>query len=433
MRPDRTPHGQERDQALDASAAGLKHGSGRPGADYRHDVDLRFVTPRWLGRMYFDLRLGRDRRGVGRPLVLPKRVRRRNSLVLAIGAQMVVSWFVAVGLLFAVASQIGCGVQPGPSIDVADGTNPAAPIDTEQPATAEPTDVAAGTGEITFSVAWPEVEAAMVPTAAQSILLTVTDTADNKQLGRAVLTRAAPAASVASLPAFHKCTVKASAFPTTTATGVAQASASQLVTIPDAAKLAVKLVMASTITKVTVAAPRTQFGVKKAMTLVPTAKDVAGSTVLVASSKWSWTSNAPTRATVTQTGVVTGVAPGAVTITAKDLESGRAGSVALTVLTPGMTVTPTTLDFSTTVTSKTIAIAGTGEWSPKWTATPSAAWVTATPSSGTAAATVTIKVNRSGLAVGAHTATVKIVSDVGTVTVTVKATVTTGGVDIGVS
>jgi hypothetical protein len=432
MKPESTPNGTQAERARPGDPTDLA-GGGQPSSDYRHDVDLRFVTPRWLGRRYFDLRIGRDVRGASRPLALPRTVRRRNGLVLAFGAQMVVSWFVALGLLCAFASQIGCGVQPGPPIGGVDGSNPAAPGEIEQPAVDQPTQPTAGTGEITFSVTWPEVSAAMIPTAAQSILLTVTDAADGKVVGSAVLTRAAPSASIASLPAWHQCTVRASAFPTTTGTGVAQATASQVVTIPDGAKLAVKLVMATTISKVVVTASRTQFGVKKSVTLVPTAKDAAGNVVLVAASRWSFTSSVPTRATVTQAGVVTGVAPGAVTVTAKDLDSGKAGTVALTVLTPGVSASPTTLDFSTTATSKTFVVAGTGEWTPKWTATPSAAWVTATPSSGTGGATVTVKVNRTGLSVGAHTATVKVVSDVGTVTVTIKATVTTGGVDIGVS
>ncbi len=430
---------------------------------YRHDVDLRFVTPRWLGRIYFDLRIGKDIRQERRPLALPRAVRRHNRVAAAVLAQMAISWVTAVIFLGAFLTQIGCGSQ------VVDITEPTDPSSISGPAggtdtTTEPTgggtlteptgggtplepgsgetgitepsggeETTADPGELTFSVVWPEVESRLIPTAAQSIVLVVTDMATKAELGRAVLTRTNTSATLGSLPAWHSCLVAATARPNLDGSGIAQAMGSQIVTIPSGSSVAVSLTLATTITAVQISAPRTQMTVGSTATFVPTAKDTRGNIVLVSNAKWSWQASPSTVARVDANGLVTALAPGTASVTVTDLESGKSASLGVTVPTPGMSVTPTSLDFGTATTALTIEIAGTGGASPAWTCTPGASWLTVSKSSGTGAATVTIEVDRAGMAIGAHTSTVQVVSSVGTKTVTVKVTQASGGLSIGVS
>ncbi|MEX2154971.1 MAG: BACON domain-containing carbohydrate-binding protein [Gemmatimonadaceae bacterium] len=126
---------------------------------------------------------------------------------------------------------------------------------------------------------------------------------------------------------------------------------------------------------------------------------------------------------------------GPATITVQPSTSGlTAGSLAaiITITAPGAANTPrtiavtltleqapaiglsaTTLSFSATAggsnpANQTINITNTGGSTLNWTAASNASWLTATPASGTGAATLTAAVNTSGLAAGTHNGTITI-------------------------
>jgi hypothetical protein len=284
----------------------------RPGEGYRHDVDLRFVTPKWLGRMYFDLRIGRDVRGETRPLVLPASVRRRNGYAIAVLGQMAVSWVVAVVLLVAYVSQVGCGANLG-----------GLPTDGSQPG-----GMAGVTGGVTIRVAWPEVSAEMIPRATKSILLVATAKDGGKEVGRVVIARGTESGEMTGLIASTVCHIVATAHPNIDGTGNALARAEQDVTIPANTNAQLNFSLASTIVKVEVSPAVVQLSRGETVALTATALDAQGQAVLVGST-WSWTSGTPGVASVSAAGIVTGAGAGTATIQALEPESGRSGSRAV--------------------------------------------------------------------------------------------------------
>lgn len=98
-------HSAESRGASADHAAGARAGS----ADHRHAVDIRVVTPGWLGGTYVDIRMGRDRRSVPRAHLVARPVQRMNRFVFAMGAQMLAAWLLWVGLGFYWVTQSACG------------------------------------------------------------------------------------------------------------------------------------------------------------------------------------------------------------------------------------------------------------------------------------------------------------------------------------
>ena len=96
-----------------------------------------------------------------------------------------------------------------------------------------------------------------------------------------------------------------------------------------------------------------------------------------------------------------------------------------------MRVTPVTLSFSTpqgsSPSSKSVVISNIGSGSFTWTATSNASWLSATPTSGSSGATVTVAVNSTSLAAGSYSGTLTFTSPTAASspsTVTVSLTVT---------
>jgi len=91
---------------------------------------------------------------------------------------------------------------------------------------------------------------------------------------------------------------------------------------------------------------------------------------------------------------------------------GVSGTFSVTTVTPPAAIhlDKTTLRFGSqagaTTGVQTVMISNSGGGTLNWTRTPSAAWITATPGSGTGAATVTIGANTTGLAAGTYSGTV---------------------------
>ena len=142
-----------------ASPPGVTPSGGGPPLPGRHSVDIRFVTPSWLGRHYVDLRIGRDRRAEQRAHDVPTRVRRMNRVTATLAVQMAASWLLVVAGVFYWLTQSACGSLPSgnpgdvvtPPPGDTDVVTP--PPDDTDVVTPPPGDVA----KLTLSVELPEV------------------------------------------------------------------------------------------------------------------------------------------------------------------------------------------------------------------------------------------------------------------------------------
>lgn len=187
------------------------------------------------------------------------------------------------------------------------------------------------TGRATLTIIWPEVTR-LIPVAANSITVSFS-------LNGAVAatqTVARPATGTTSTVSFDSLpvgalTVTAIAYPTTTGSGVAQASASDTVTITAGQSTPVALTMASTINSVALTPAGPSVAVGATTTLTGTAYNTSNSIVLTSSSTLTWASSNTSVATVSSTGVVTGVAAGSATITVTETESGKTAATTVTV------------------------------------------------------------------------------------------------------
>jgi len=312
---------------------------------YRHKVDLRFTTPQWLGRIYVDLRVGKDTRGGTRPYQIPGSVRRRNRIVAAALAQMAAAWVVALTLLFVWVFQMGCGAGLG-TVDVPGGSGPTSgdnggtvPTDTggagggsgTGTTPSGPGDNPVRQGGVTLTIYWPEVTAQSIPSGAQSISVTVRDKALGQQLGRAVAPQGTDTVSVGNLPAGVLCTVTAAAHPDAEGNETPMAVAVLDVVIPDGSDASISLSLASTISTIDINPSPAQVRKGQQAALTATPKDSEGRTVFVAG-PLLWTSSSPGMVSVAQNGVVTGIATsGSVTITVQDPGSGSTGSVSVSI------------------------------------------------------------------------------------------------------
>ncbi|MBD3175426.1 MAG: hypothetical protein GF320_09600, partial [Armatimonadia bacterium] len=90
---------------------------------------------------------------------------------------------------------------------------------------------------------------------------------------------------------------------------------------------------------------------------------------------------------------------------------------------PVLSVDPTSLSFGSSSTQKTLSITNTGEGTLTWSVADDQSWLSVSSASGTGDGTVSVTVNRSGLAVGGYTGTVTVSSNDGTVPVSVSMTV----------
>jgi hypothetical protein len=302
---------------------------------YRHLVDIRFTTPRIFGsRRYLVLRMGRDIRDGPRPYTVPPRVRRRNRTAAALLVQMVLAWLVALLLIVAWLSQMGCGAQ------------------------------VAGGGPLT----------------------------DNEAPGpSATEGSGAPETSVRAGPVL----------------GVTP-SALDFGSVTTVLTLTVRNAGTGTLTW-----------------------QAAGQAPWVTVSPLSGSGAGSVKVTVNRTGMTVGVHQYPVRITSSG--GTVVVPVKVTAVAPGISVLPGSLDFGSKTTGLTLAIKGVGGATPKWKATADHSWVTMSAASGTGAATVTVWVNRSRLAPGSYTSAVRVTSDVGSRVIVIKATVGTGGLDVGVS
>lgn len=242
------------------------------------------------------------------------------------------------------------------------------------------------TGRATLTITWPDraADSRLIPVAANSI------TATFRQNGQVVATQtvARPSSGNQTTVIFSALppgdlTFQATAYPNADGSGVAQASAATGVTIVSGQDSPVSVTMASTIDHLTVtpASPTVLVGATTALSVTPV--DAGGNIVLTNASTISWVSLTPSIATVSSTGVVTGVAAGTAQIQVTETESGKSLTVNVTVTTPAAT---TVVDLanayinSLSATQRTATVvSNTAANAAKWSNLPA----TPTPTTGT--------------------------------------------------
>lgn len=186
----------------------------------------------------------------------------------------------------------------------------------------------------TATILWPAVTR-LIPDATKSITVsflqgttvvatqTVARPASNTQ---SVLT-------FASLP-LGALTATAAAYSTTNGTGVALARLSTSTTIVAGQTSAVGITLVSTIDHLSVSPLNPSVTFAQTLPLILSGVDSSGNQVLMTASHITWESLTPTIATVSATGVVTGVLPGTAQIRATETESGKTVTVTVTVTDP---------------------------------------------------------------------------------------------------
>jgi len=373
---------------------------------YRHKVDLRFTTPKWLGRIYVDLRVGKDTRGGTRPYYIPTSVKRRNRVVAAALAQMAVAWVLALTLVVAWLFQMGCGAGMG-TVDIPSGPGPTAGGDdggaaptgdggtggggtggTGSPS--GPGDNPVREGGVSLTIYWPEVTAQSIPTGAQSISVTVRDKALQQQLGRAVAPQGTTTLTIDNLPAGVLCTIIAAAHPDAAGNDTPMATAALDLVIPDGTYAEIVLSLASTVTTLDITPSPAEVRTGHTLALTATPKDSEGHTVFVAG-PLQWTSSSAAVVSVAQTGIVTAVgASGSATITVTDADSGATGNVTVTIQANAPPTASLTADPLSGYTPLLVTMSGSGsdsdgtvaQYSLDYEGNGSIDWTSADPPSG---------------------------------------------------
>lgn len=181
-------------------------------------------------------------------------------------------------------------------------------------------------------ITWPE-RTRLIPNASQSIVITVS--AGDQELGRRVVARPVVGNTVRvafqDLPATDL-TLKAEAFPSDDGSGVAQASAAEIIRIVADQTTQASITMESTIVRIDITPTNPTLAVGNAVNLIATAKNAGGQTVVIGPETSSWSSSNPGVATVDQNGQLIAIAEGTTTITFRESEANVSGQVNVTVV-----------------------------------------------------------------------------------------------------
>ena len=184
------------------------------------------------------------------------------------------------------------------------------------------TGLQSGQGRVTLTVTWPK-PTRLIPQAAGSIRAELT--LGNLSVGSQLMAR--PVSGNTSTVTFNNVavgtlTLTATALPNADGTGTAQAQGSAPVIVIAGATSPVSVTMASTIDHLELTRGNPipiAFGQNTQVTV--TAKDSAGSVVLLSAGQLSWDTADHSIATVTATGLVAGIKLGTTSITVRDAES----------------------------------------------------------------------------------------------------------------
>ena len=193
--------------------------------------------------------------------------------------------------------------------------------------------LATATGAATISIEWPD-RSRLIPDASESITVSFL----NGTTVVASQTVARPTSSSSTTVSFSSLvagdlTLKAEAFPTTTGTGTAQASATKAITITSGVTSTLSITMDSTIGSLSITPTNPTVQVGSTIQLAMTALNSSGGIVLTSSANTTWTSLSTSIASVSTTGLVTGLAAGTAQIQVTESESGVSATVSVTVST----------------------------------------------------------------------------------------------------
>lgn len=193
-------------------------------------------------------------------------------------------------------------------------------------------------GSVKMSVVWPELpttEDRFIPRATQSLKVTLDNGAGIVVPPQIV---ARPADGVNSIVIFPEVPtgeylITVLAYPTTDGTGTPQATAQAMASVTNRITTTIALDLTSTITEVTIDEYPTDITATETAQLLATARNNVGAlvTVLPQPDGFMWTSSNPEIATVDQSGQVTAIAAGPVTISAMERETGVTGTVNLQI------------------------------------------------------------------------------------------------------
>ncbi len=186
-----------------------------------------------------------------------------------------------------------------------------------------------------IAITWPArtaKDAKLIPEASNSIVITFFQgaTVVSTQTIVRPTTSLTTSTTFTNLPV-GQLTVEADAKPDADGTGTTQATASTTTTIVAGQTTSVSIDMASTISTLAITDADTSVAVGSTTNLALAAYDSSDNVVLLSSSTITWTSATTSVATVSSTGVVTGVAAGTSVITATDSESGKSATFTVTV------------------------------------------------------------------------------------------------------
>ena len=191
----------------------------------------------------------------------------------------------------------------------------------------------APTARASITIRWPD-RSRLIPLAANSI--TVVFSRNNQTLQSLTIPRPQNSntanANFTNLPV-GTLTVTSTAYPTANGTGTAQATGSAPVDIQPNQTTTVTVTMASTIDHIDVTPVNPNIPNRGGtVQLTMTARDIANSIVLTTPSKIQWSTSNSVVASVSQSGLVTGLTGGGANITATDTESGISGSTSVLVM-----------------------------------------------------------------------------------------------------
>jgi hypothetical protein len=191
----------------------------------------------------------------------------------------------------------------------------------------------AASASIRFTIKWPARTARLIPVDCQSIVAVV-DSSGGTQVATQTIPR--PSSGTSTTVNFTGLkpgndTLTATAYPTETGSGVAQATSSAPATVLAGQTAQITVTMADTIVKVVITpADPVIFG-NNYDPLVMTAYDSENEIVLTSSTTTSWQSSNTAVATILSNGNVRGVNTGTSLITATETESGISGTTTATV------------------------------------------------------------------------------------------------------
>jgi DNA-binding beta-propeller fold protein YncE len=193
-------------------------------------------------------------------------------------------------------------------------------------------------GTLILTVKWPQ-NSRLIPFASNSIVATLLQGTGPTQLGSNTLPKPTGGATSTNV-AFNNLepgsvTLSAVAHPNANGSGTAQASGSVPATIVSGQTTNVTVTMATTIDHLLITPANPSVAAGSTLQLTMTAYNAQNEVVLTSAQTVNWSSATPSKATISGSGNVTGVAAGSSQITVTETESGKTANTTVTVTSGG--------------------------------------------------------------------------------------------------